>query len=270
MLLDWKTRAEPALALSSWLGTPKVNFVSRPYPALNVPYTHYRHNGAEATTRGRFNEVRILTKRTTKVTYQDPFGMMSSIAEAVLMGLAVGYMFFDLGQDQAGIRSRQGCLYVTASLQGCLVLISETYRMTLDMPVFDREALEHCVSTAAFVFSRRLARFLTEDVPVPLIFSLLIYFMAGLDSPTHKFFTFYVITLLNHYIAVLCATSCVVISRNFASASLIASLIYTLQSLASGIIVRVGTIPVFIQWTRWITYTVGLPFRFEVVTLSCR
>jgi hypothetical protein len=182
--------------------------------------------------------------------------MTASVTEAILMGLAVGYMFYDLGQDQAGIRSRQGCLYVVASLQGYLILIFETYRMTLDMPIFDREALEHCVSPAAFVFSRRLARLLTEDLPVPLIFSTLIYFMAGLDGQIHKFFIFFSITMINHYIAVLCATACVVISRNFPSASLIASLIYTLQSLASGMIVQVDTIPVYVRWTRWITYTV--------------
>jgi hypothetical protein len=165
-------------------------------------------------------------------------------------------MFYDLGRDQVGIRSRQGCLYVAASLQGYLVLIFETYRMTLDMPIFDREASERCVSPVAFVFSRRLARLLTEDLLVPVIFSVLIYFMTGLDRQADKFFTFFAISLLNHYIAVVCATTCVVISRNFATASLIASLIYTLQSLASGMIVQIETIPIYVRWTRWITYMV--------------
>ncbi|WAO90102.1 Hypothetical protein NCS54_00751300 [Fusarium falciforme] len=204
--------------------------------------------------RSQLQQLRVLTKRTIKVTYRDPLGMVAFIIEAVIMGLAVGYMFYDLGRDQVGIRSRQGCLYVAASLQGYLVLIFETYRMTLDMPIFDREASERCVSPLAFVFSHRLARLLTEDLPVPVIFSVLIYFMTGLDRQVDKFFIFFAITLLNHYIAVVCATACVVISRNFAPASLIASLIYTLQSLASGMIVQIETIPVYVRWTRWITY----------------
>ncbi|KAJ4212308.1 hypothetical protein NW759_011696 [Fusarium solani] len=204
--------------------------------------------------RSQLQQLRVLTKRSVKITYRDPLGMVAFIIEAVIMGLAVGYMFYDLGRDQVGIRSRQGCLYVAASLQGYLVLIFETYRMTLDMPIFDREASERCVSPAAFVFSRRLARLLTEDLPVPVIFSVLIYFMTGLDRQADKFFTFFAISLLNHYIAVVCATTCVVISRNFATASLIASLIYTLQSLASGMIVQIETIPIYVRWTRWITY----------------
>ncbi|RSL68705.1 hypothetical protein CEP54_002653 [Fusarium duplospermum] len=204
--------------------------------------------------RSQLQQLCILTKRTLKVTYRDPLSMVAFIIEAIIMGLAVGYMFYDLGRDQVGIRSRQGCLYVAASLQGYLVLIFETYRMTLDMPIFDREASERCVSPIAFVFSRRLARLLTEDLPVPIIFSVLIYFMTGLDRQTGKFFIFFAITLLNHYIAILCATACVIISRNFATASLIASLIYTLQSLASGMIVQIETIPAYVRWTRWVTY----------------
>ncbi|RSL48912.1 hypothetical protein CEP53_009379 [Fusarium sp. AF-6] len=237
---------------SAWLVESQRRFpqlASSGWPLLKSP--------SERNTsqhRSQLQQLCILTRRTIKVTYRDPLGMVAFIIEAVIMGLAVGYMFYDLGRDQVGIRSRQGCLYVAASLQGYLVLIFETYRMTLDMPIFDREASERCVSPVAFVFSRRLARLLTEDLPVPIIFSVLIYFMTGLGRQVQKFFIFFAITLLNHYIAVVCAMACVVISRNFATASLIASLIYTLQSLASGMIVQIETIPVYVRWTRWITY----------------
>jgi hypothetical protein len=181
------------------------------------------------------------------------------------MGVAVGYMFYDTGRDQAGIKSREGCLYVAASLQGYLMLIFETYRLTIDMPIFDREASDGYVEPAAFIFSRRLAKLPIEDLPVPIILSTLIYFMAGLDRQVSKVFIFFGITILNHYLAVLCATVCVVLSRDFAIASLIASLVYTLQSLASGLIVQVQTMPVYISWTRWITYTVRLwpPLAFS-------
>ncbi|KAK7430510.1 hypothetical protein QQZ08_003029 [Neonectria magnoliae] len=250
--LEDETRARVNALKSAW------NLESlRRFPPLadsGCPvHTISTRNGSHHTS--QFRQLRVLTSRTVKVTYRDPLGMTASITEAIIMGLAVGYMFYDLGLDQAGTRSRQGCLYVAASLQGYLTLIFETYRMSLDMPVFDREALEHCASPVPFIFSRRLARLPTEDLPVPLIFSTLLYFMTGLDRQASKFLIFFAITMLNHYIAMLCAMACVVISRNFASASLIASLIYTLQSIASGMIVQVDTIPIYVRWTRWITYT---------------
>jgi hypothetical protein len=205
---------------------------------------------------GLARQIRVLTYRTVNVTYRDPLGLTACIVEAILMGLAVGYMFYDMGRDQADIKSREGCLYVAAGLQGYVIIIFETYRMTLDIPTFDREASDGYVQPVAFVLSRRLAKCFIEDLPIPIILSSLIYFMTGLDRQLSKILTFYGISILNQYLAVLCASACVVISRDFPTASLIASLVYTLQSLASGLIVQVDTMPVYIGWTRWITYTV--------------
>ncbi|KAK0385457.1 hypothetical protein NLU13_7933 [Sarocladium strictum] len=204
---------------------------------------------------GLYRQIRVLTHRTLRVTCRDPLGLTACMIEAVLMGLAVGYIFFDMARDQAGIKSREGCLYVAASLQGYLILIFETFRMSFDISTYDREASDGYVQPAGFILSRRLAKIPTEDLPVPLILSSLIYFMTGLDRDAGNFFTFFAISILNHYLAVLCATLCVVASRDFSTATLIASLVYTLQSLASGLIIHVDNMPVYIGWTRWITYS---------------
>lgn len=155
--------------------------------------------------------------------------MAASIVEVVFMGLIVGYIFYNTGCDQSGIRSREGGLYTVAGLQGYLILIFEVYRMTIDIATFDREAADNCVDALPFMFSRRLSRLPTEDVPVPLIFA---------------------ITLVNHYIAVTCAMTCVVIVRHFAGASLIANLVYTLQSVGAGIFIQSNTIPVYVRWLK--------------------
>lgn len=218
---------------------------------------------------GFFRQVRVLTDRTLKVTYRDPLGMAASISEAILMGIICGYLFYDLGRDLPGIRSRQGGLYTAAGLQGYLILIFEVYRMTIDIPVFDRESSENCVDALPFILSRRLARLPTEDLPVPLLFSTIMYFMAGFDREVSKFFTFFAITLLNHYISVTCAVTCVAAVRHFAGASLIANLVYTLQSMACGMFIQVETIPVYVRWLKWITYAVSHPVTTCQVEVSC-
>lgn len=97
----------------------------------------------------------------------------------------------------------------------------------------------------------------TEDVPVPFLFSVIVYFMAGFDRDVRKFFVFFAVTLINHYVAVTCAMTCVVAVRNFAGASFIANMVFTLQSLASGMFLQANTIPVYVRWLKWITYTVS-------------
>ncbi|KAI9147605.1 ABC transporter ATP-binding protein/permease [Paramyrothecium foliicola] len=215
-----------------------------------------RKRNAEAEQHaGFFRQVRVLTNRTFKVTYRDPMGMAACLTEAIFMAIVCGYIFFDLGGDLPGIRSRQGGLYTAAALQGYLILLFEVYRLTIDIPTFDRESSENCVSATAFMLSRRLARLFTEDLPVPFIFAVIMYFMAGFDREVSKFFIFFLITLLNHYIAVTCAMTCVAAARDFPGASLIANLVYTLQSMACGMFIQSNTLPVYVRWLKWVTYT---------------
>lgn len=242
--------------------------VARLKTAWNQESTHRyppASAGAQATSRKAKSEarqhasflrqVRVLTDRTFKVTYRDPMGMAASIMEAILMGICTGYLFYDLGRDQPGIRSRQGALYTSAGLQGYLFLLFEAYRLSLDIPTFDREHNEGCVDVIPFLVSRRLSRLPTEDFPVPFIFSTIFYFMAGFDRDATKFLTFFAINFLNHYIAVTCAMACIAAIRNFPGASLLANLNYTLQSMACGYFIQSNTIPIYVRWLKYITYT---------------
>lgn len=132
------------------------------------------------------------------------------------------------------------------------------------MPTFDREYSENCVGAIPFILSRRLARLVTEDVPAPFLYSSIFYFMAGFDRHASKFFIFFAISLVNHYIAVMCAMTCVATVRHFSGASLIANLVFTMQSLACGMFIQSNTIPVYVRWLKWITYTVRLRCSFSI------
>ena len=200
-------------------------------------------------------QIKVLTARTIKTTYRDPMGMAGSLLEATSMAIITGWIFLRLDGSLQGIRSKEGALYTAASFQGYLILLFETYRLTIDIQLFDRENAEAVVSVPAFLISRRLARVFIEDVPVPLLFSIIYYFMAGFRPLASQFFTFFAVTLVSQYIAVTLATLCVAVSRNFAGASLIANMAYTIQSLACGYFVQSNQIPVYVRWFK-VSYTV--------------
>ncbi|KAF2807683.1 P-loop containing nucleoside triphosphate hydrolase protein [Mytilinidion resinicola] len=209
---------------------------------------------SEAYHSAVLRQTRVLTARTWIVTIRDPMGMFGSLVEAISMAVISGVIFYQLDGSLSGIRSRQGALYNASSLQGYLILLFETYRLTVDIEVFDRERGEGVVGVPAFLLSRRLARLFTEDIPVPLIFSIIFYFMTGFRTDGSQFMTFFAVMLLEQYIAVCFATVCIAISRHFAGASLVANLAYTLQSMACGYFIQSNTIPVYVRWTKWIAY----------------
>jgi ABC-type multidrug transport system ATPase subunit len=214
-------------------------------------------------------QIRVLTVRTWVVTIRDPMGMFGSLLEAVAMAVITGWIFLNLDGSLSGIRSRQGALYNAAALQGYLILLYETYRLTTDIQLFDEERRQGVVSIPAFLISRRLARFFIEDIPVPLIFSIIYYFMVGFRADGGQFLTFFSVVLLLQYIAVCFAMTCIAVSRNFAGASLVANLAYTLQSMGCGYFIQSNTIPIYVRWTKWTCYLVRYLIRLSV-TLSER
>lgn len=214
--------------------------------------------GADTGAMGRVSfrrQFRVLTSRTFKTTIRDPMGVAGSLLEAVGMAVINGWIFLQLDQSLAGIRSRQGSLYTASSLNGYLILLYETYRLTIDIRLFDRERNEGVVGVPAFLLSRRVARLPLEDLPVPLLFSVIFYFMVGYRLDADQFFIFFALTLLTHYVAVTFAAVSIGIARSFPGASLVGNLCFTLQSFACGYFVQANQIPVYVRWLKWCAYT---------------
>ncbi|KAL2063924.1 hypothetical protein VTL71DRAFT_4418 [Oculimacula yallundae] len=238
---------------SAWLEESQHRYASdveKGTPTIEASSTKNAHLARSPFIR----QTRVLTSRTFLTTYRDPMGMAGSLSEAILMGILSGWVFFALSRDQSGIRSRQGALYNAAALQGYLILMFETYRLTLDVQLFDREHNENVVDVVPFLLSRRIARFLTEDLPVPLAYSITFYFMAGFRAEADTFLIFFSIIFIGQYIAVTYAAACVAAARDFATASLIANLGYTVQSMACGYFIQANSIPIYVRWMKWTAY----------------
>ncbi|KAL4888982.1 P-loop containing nucleoside triphosphate hydrolase protein [Aspergillus ambiguus] len=200
-------------------------------------------------------QFRVLTSRTFKTTIRDPLGLAGSLLEAVGMSVINGWIFLQLDETQAGIRSRQGSLYTASSLNGYLILLYETYSLTIDIRLFDRERTEGVVGVPAFLLSRRAARLLLEDLPVPVIFAVIFYFMVGYRLDVGQFFIFLALNILTHYIAVTFAAVSIGVARSFPGASLVGNLSFTLQSFACGYFVQSHQIPIYVRWLKWVAYT---------------
>ncbi|CEP60037.1 uncharacterized protein LALA0_S01e01574g [Lachancea lanzarotensis] len=201
-------------------------------------------------------QVRVLTRRAFKVNWRDPMTTAALLLEPVLVGVITGWIFYKPDPTSAkGIRTFTSALYSAAALQGYLFLLFEIYRLCeQDIKVYDRERAEGCVTPWSFVIARRLANFLTEDLAIPLLFSLVTFFMYGMHAEAKSFFTFFSVVLLVHQCSTSFALVAVAISRDFSKASLVGNLNYTLQSMACGFFVNAKQMPVYVRWTKYIAY----------------
>jgi len=130
--------------------------------------------------------------------------------------------------------------------------VFEVYRLTIDIRLFDMERRDGVATTPAFLLSRRLSKAFLEDLPIPIIFTTIYYFMVGFRKDVATFWGFLGVIVDTHYCAVTLAFLCVAISRDFATASVLANLSYTLQVLCSGFMIQTDQFPLYLKWLKWI------------------
>jgi hypothetical protein len=200
-------------------------------------------------------QVQVLTSRTLLTTIRDPFGLLGSWSEAVFMGLVFGLIFYKIPHDLAGIRSTQAAFYMLVAEHSYLFILLEIYRLTrVDIHLFDRERGENLITGVAWIVSRRIAHGILEDFIAPLLFCSIFSLLTGFQGNISILLA---VAVLIHYVAVSFALLCVTLLRNFAWATLIASLFATIQACGSGFFAQATTIPVYVRWTKYISYQVS-------------
>ncbi|KAK0464048.1 hypothetical protein IW261DRAFT_1575407 [Armillaria novae-zelandiae] len=165
---------------------------------------------------------------------------------AVLMGLFVGIAFYHIPESISGIRTWEAILYTSVGLQEYLIMMYEVYRlMMIDLPIFDREHSEGIVGIVPWVLSYHSAHTMLEDIIIPLLFSAITYFMVGLAPSTDRFFYYFAIALLNHYIAVTLAGFATAMTWDFAKAMTIANTAFMLHMYPCGFFIQADAIPIY-------------------------
>lgn len=203
-----------------------------------------------------WRQVHVLTRRKLRFSLRDYTTCIAVLLEPVVIGVITGWIFYKPdGTSLKGLRTMTSALYSAGALQGYLFLLFEIYRLCdQDIKVYDRERGEGCVTPFSFLVSQRLANFVVVDFPVPFLFSIITYFMYGLSANAKSYFIYLSVVLLIHQSSVSFAMFSVAISRDFSQASLIGNLNYTLQSMACGFFVNAKSMPVYVRWTKYITY----------------
>ncbi|CDR36421.1 CYFA0S01e01332g1_1 [Cyberlindnera fabianii] len=240
-----------------------------------TPITPTKHQKVVQKRAPFLRELTILTKRTYILTIRDTSTLLSLFGESIFMGIICGWVYYSPSGSLSGIRTLAGAIYSSCALQGYLMLLFETFRLChRDIKTFDRERSDNCTSPLGFLLSRRLAKLFTEDVIVTLLYSIITYFMYGLQRTARKFFIYWIMVFLTHLTSMTGAMFAVSLTRNYAEASLVANLNYTVQSFACGFFANANTMPVYVRWTKyvaymWYSFGCGMVNQFEDYMGDC-
>ena len=179
-----------------------------------------------------FRELTILTERTFKLTYRDYKALTVFNVGSVFLSVTIGWMFYRPKHDLAGIRSLISTLYVALEVMGFVPMYIEIERLwNTDGIFFYREYLEGQSSILGFLISRRLGKLFLEDIPMTLLFSVITYFMWGLQTNNGSHFGIYfTVLLLIEFCCMNVAMLSFAIAPDFSISSLIANITYQIQN----------------------------------------
>lgn len=208
-------------------------------------------------------QVIVLTKRTFLLSLRDKASLVGLNGGATLLALILGWMFYKPTPNLSGIRSLTSTLYTMLEVIGFSPLAMEVERLwSHDGLFFFKEYQEQCVTIPGFILSRRLAKFVAEELPMSTLFAVITYFMWGLrmgdthaDSNDGTYFAIYLaLTIIIGVLSTTTAMLCFALGSDFATSTLIGNVFYQLQNSGCGYFVNAKTMPVYVRWVKYIAY----------------
>ena len=203
-----------------------------------------------------------LSMRSLKASWRSKV-ILVQYATAILTGLVLGGLYFQLSLYTTGVQNRTGVILFVVVLLSVLSLTSiDTFLKTRN--IYLREKNGGYFSSVAFFTSLTLADVLVLRLIPPLLTALSMYWMVGLHAGAAHFLWFAALLFLTSF----CSTAlCLLISsavKTVALGNLVAILVLVFSILFSGLLLNFNSIPYFF----WLRYLSFVNFSFEALMIN--
>ncbi|KAI8892788.1 P-loop containing nucleoside triphosphate hydrolase protein [Globomyces pollinis-pini] len=202
------------------------------------------------------NQMYILTSRTWRNLMRDNLSFWGVFFEVILVASVTGYIYFRLEENLPEVLTRKSAIYAVALNQCYLMICFFIYKSVQDIKVFDRERADGLYGVIPYVFAQFVSQ-IPFNIFFPTIYSIITYFMIGLrtDDLAIHLFRYSVGNILVQFIVVSFAQFSVAILRDFVTSSILANMIYTFFMYATGFLIQLESLPVYVRWLKNIAFT---------------
>ena len=145
------------------------------------------------------NQVYTLLRRFSLNDFRDSGNIRGVFLQAVVLGLIRMFVFWQLDEDFASVKSRTGLMHMTLTGLPYILLILWCYRYTEELRVFDRELQDNLYVPSAY-FTAHLLSSLPLLILAPIIYAIPIYLGARLRPGASHIIMFFGVNVMSIFI----------------------------------------------------------------------
>ncbi|CAE6460847.1 unnamed protein product [Rhizoctonia solani] len=207
-----------------------------------------------------FSMVKTLVWRQWLMQIQDTFSIFTSFATAIIISILCGTVYLNLPLTSAGAFTRGGVIFL-ALLFNALNAFSELPAMMMGRPILYKQLSYRFYRASALSVAQTIT-----DIPLTairiLLFSIIIYFMCGLERSAGAFFTFYLFIYVTFLAMAAFFRLIGIICQGYDMAARLAASIVTLMVVYSGYMIPVYAMK---RWLFWIWYLNPVNYGFAAM-----
>ncbi|CAH0037575.1 unnamed protein product [Clonostachys solani] len=214
-------------------------------------------------TAGMKEQIVNATIRQYQIMTGDKLSFAIKIISATIQALVAGSLFYNLPDTSESVFRRPGLLFFPV-LYFLLEGLAETTASFAGRPILLRHKRFGYYRPTAFCIANAIM-----DIPIVLIqvtcFSLILYFMGGMQEDAGKFFTFWIVVVANTLCFGQMFRAIGAIFDHFGTASFISGLISTIFFVYGGYLIPFQKMR---PWFRWIFYLNPGAYAFEALVAN--
>ncbi|CAH7677570.1 ABC-2 type transporter-domain-containing protein [Phakopsora pachyrhizi] len=205
-------------------------------------------------------QVKALIVREIQLKLQDRIGLFFSWATSISISIIIGSMYINLPKNSAGAFTRGGVIFL-GLLFNVFLSFAELPNQMSGRPIMWRQTGFCFYRPGSLAIATTIAD-MPFSAPRILVFSVIVYMMAGLVRTAGAFFTYYVIVIMTYWALSAFFKLLGAISFSFDIAGRIASALLIAMVVYSGYIIPE---PSMQRWLIWIYYANPVAYAFAAL-----
>ncbi|KAI8917028.1 ABC-2 type transporter-domain-containing protein [Powellomyces hirtus] len=220
-----------------------------------------------------FSEFSVLLKRNFQQQWRNIPIIIAAFAQQIILCLLIGFVFFRITRDQAGVQNRQGVLFFICINQTFSFLMPIITVFPLERRIIVRERASGSYRTSAAYLAKAVSQFPLACI-TSFVFAAPVYWLIGLNPSFIRWLLFQIITQCLVFAAqglgMLIGSSV----PNVQMAQVFGPLIVVMFIIFGGNFANQDSIPAVLRWIQWLSlirYTYGayMQNEFNGLELDC-